>query len=149
MVRNILFLLLFSLLPSLPIAAQQTLNLHTTTHGTVSFAFATNPDVTFPEPEVIAVTTDSVTVQYPFSEVEKITLIDATINVASVTIGQPRGPIVVSDLSGRIVYRTDPDAKGQDNGNGKAALTLSISALPPGSYIVSDGIQTFKIIKRK
>ena len=36
--------------------AQQTLNIHTTTIGVVSFAFASKPKVTFSESEVLKVT---------------------------------------------------------------------------------------------
>ncbi len=121
-------------------SAQQTLNLHTTTSGIVSFTFAQEPKVTFPSPEVIKVTTETVTVEFPFSEVEKVTFDDETVSVQTITVREKDSQTVsVYDLSGKLVRQYAAR---------QGATTVDISALPRGTYIVKDGKRAYKVMKR-
>ena len=121
-------------------AAQQTLNLHTTTSGIVSFAFTEEPKVTFPSPEVIKVATKAVTVEFPFAEVEKVTFSDDAVSVESITIREKDClTVAIYDLSGKLVRKYA--ALG-------GAATVDLSALPKGTYVVKDGKRTYKVLKR-
>lgn len=122
-------------------AAQQTLNIHTTTQGLVSFAFAEKPDLTFPTKEVLTVTTESMTVEFPFAEVEKITFEDGNEDgVETLSVRDGSGGVLVYDLSGKLVRQ------GTTATHGSAAVNLS--TLRPGVYVVRDGKRTYKITKR-
>ncbi len=119
-------------------SAQQTLNIHTTSQGLIRFAFTQNPRVTFPEAEVMRVTGDSLTVEFPFSEVEKITLDDVPTGVTTLTVTEQTSGILIYDLSGRLV-------KQVPSNNGSASLPLS--TLPHGTYVIKDGRRSYKVRK--
>ena len=122
-------------------AAQQTLNIHTTTQGVVSFAFAEKPDLTFPAKEVLMVTTESMTVEFPFAEVEKITFEDANDDgVETLTVRDGGGAVLIYDLSGKLV-RQSTTVKHD-------AATVNLSTLRPGVYLIRDGKRTYKVTKR-
>ena len=139
MVRRSIILAVAGLTCSLTAFAQQTLNIHTTSQGIVSFAFEERPAVTFDEPEVMKVSSDRLTLEFPFSDVEKITFADDATGIASLTVRDGITSVSIYDLSGRIVSRHD--AKD-------GAATLSLTALPPGVYVVKDGRRTYKIRRR-
>ena len=122
----------------LPAAAQQTLNLHTTSQGLIRFAFTQNPRITFPETEVMRVTGDSLTVEFPFSEVEKITLDDVPTSVPTLTVTEQRSSLQIYDLGGRLVKRVP----AQDG-----SATLPLSTLPKGTYVIQDGKRSYKVRK--
>jgi hypothetical protein len=131
------FFLLFCF--SLSAAAQQTLNIHTTTKGVVSFAFTTNPKMTFPEGEILTVTSDSMTVEFPYSEVERITFDDIPTAVPSITVREDISQVRIYDLSGKLIRQVASD---------RGTATLDLSPLPPGIYVVNDGKRTYKVSKR-
>lgn len=125
---------------SLFAAAQQTLNLHTTTSGIVSFAFTETPKVTFPSAETIKVTTEAVTVEFPFSEVEKITFADGAVSVETVTIREAdTQSVAIYDLSGKLVRK---------HAARQGTATADLSTLPKGTYIIKDGKRTYKVLKQ-
>ena len=121
--------------------AQQTLNIHTTTQGIVSFAFAEKPDLTFPAKEVLTVTTESMTVEFPFAEVEKITFEDANEDgVETLTVRDGGGAVLIFDLSGKLVRQSTTGKYG--------SATVNLSTLQPGVYVIRDGKRTYKVTKR-
>ena len=127
---------------SLTATAQQTLNIHTTTQGVVSIAFAEKPDLTFPAKEVLTVTTESMTVEFPFAEVEKITFEDGNEDgVETLSVRDGSGAIVhVYDLSGKLVRQGIAATHG--------SASVNLSTLRPGVYVVRDGKRTYKVTKR-
>ena len=121
-------------------AAQQTLNIHTTTQGVVSIAFAEKPDLTFPTKEVLMVTTESMTVEFPFTEVEKISLEDANNDgMETLAVRDGNSMLLIYNLSGKLVRQSTAT-------HGSAIVNLS--TLQPGVYVVRDGKRAYKIIKQ-
>ena len=138
MVRRILFTTCL-LSCSLMAAAQQSLNIFTTTQGTVTFTFAEEPAVTFPSAETLMVKTETVTIEFPFSEVEKITFEDGLTSVESITVNEGNAPVFIYDLGGRLVRQYKPQGK---------AATIDLSLLPKGTYVVKDGKRAYKVMKK-
>jgi hypothetical protein len=130
------FLFLSCLLACLLVQAQQTLNIHTTTQGTVSFAFAEKPVVTFATPEVMTVSSELLTVEFPFNEVESITFEDTTDDVPSIVERDGIAILSIYDLNGRLIQQA-----AATNG----AASLNLSTLKTGVYVVKDGKRTYKV----
>ncbi|MCR5781017.1 MAG: T9SS type A sorting domain-containing protein [Bacteroidaceae bacterium] len=125
---------------SLSAAAQQILNIFTTTKGVVSFSFADQPQITFPSPEVLTVTSKDMTVEFPYAEVEKINFNDADANaIASLTVRDNISQVLIYDLTGKLVRKTAAT-------NGSASVNLS--TLRPGVYVVKDGRRSYKVKKQ-
>ena len=123
------------------IQAQQTLNIHTTTKGMVCFTFAEKPLVTFPSTEVMNIASTTVTVEFPYSEVEKITFNDEDPTaVQTLTVRDNTNEVRIYDLNGRLVRRT----RSRDG----ATVSVDLSTLPVGVYIVKDGKRTYKVKKQ-
>ena len=116
--------------------AQQTLNIHTTTQGTVSIAFAQKPVITLSSPAVLKVTSEQLTVEFPFSEVERITFDDAPDAVPALMERDGIASLRIYDLSGRLVHQAT--AK-------EGAASLDLSTLKTGVYVVKDGKRTYKV----
>ena len=135
MVRRTL-ILVSCLLACIILHAQQTLNIHTTTQGTVSIAFAETPVITLTTPEVLTVTSEKMTVEFPFTEVLNITLEDTPDAVSSLVERDGIAVLRIYDLSGRMVSQT----LAKDD-----SVALPLSVLKPGIYIVSDGKRSYKI----
>ena len=129
-------LIISCLLACLLVQAQQTLNIHTTTQGTVSFAFAEKPIITFTSPAVLKVTSDRLTVEFPFNEVERLTFEDAPDAVPSLVERDNITGIHIYDLNGRLVQQA-----AATNG----AASLNLSTLKTGVYVVKDGKRTYKV----
>ncbi|MBQ7742753.1 MAG: T9SS type A sorting domain-containing protein [Bacteroidaceae bacterium] len=120
--------------------AQSTLNIHTTTNGTVCFTFAEKPQVTFPSTEVMQIASTTVTVEFPYSEVEKITFNDEDPTaVQTLTVRDNTNEVRIYDLNGRLVRR---------NRSRDGAVSVDLSTLPVGVYIVKDGKRTYKVKKQ-
>ena len=130
------FLFLSCLLACLLVQAQQTLNIHTTTQGTVSFAFAEKPVVTFATPEVMTVSSELLTVEFPFNEVESITFEDTTDDVPSIVERDGIAILSIYDLNGRLIQQA-----AATNG----AASLNPSTLKTGVYVIKDGKRTYKV----
>ena len=120
-------------------AAQQTLNIHTTTQGVVSFAFTEQPTMTFTTKDVLTVSTESMSVDFPFIEVEKVTFENATDGVETLTVRDGDGQLLIFDLSGKLVRQ----GRATEHG-----AIVNLSTLRPGVYIVKDGKRTYKVTKR-
>ena len=132
------FILSCLLLCGMASSAQQTLNIHTTTQGIISFAFANKPEVTFPATDVLKVTSDAMTVEFPYSDIQKITFDDGETGVATITVRDHANQVRVYDLSGKLVL--ERAAK-------KGVVTVNLSTLPSGVYVVKDGKRTYKVRK--
>jgi len=119
--------------------AQQQLNIYTTTSGVVVFTFAQEPKVTFPTGETLTVTSDSLTVEFPFSEIEKITMEDGVTRVEQLLVKDGEGDVAIYDLQGRQVLRLAARREG---------TRVDLSVLPAGTYVVKDGRRSYKVMKR-
>lgn len=139
-----LLLLAVSLLAVLGAGADATLmELQLKSGGTVSYAFADNPVVTYTEDRLV-LTTDKVTVEYPLADLEKMTFSDTQSAVESVTMSQPGdsdGTVRIYSLTGTLV-RTIEQAEGADD------VQFTTIDLPEGTYIIKQGKQTYKIRKQ-
>lgn len=135
MVKRSLFII-SCLLACLFVQAQQTLNIHTTTQGTVSFAFAEKPVVTFTTPAVLTVTSEKLTVEFPFNEVERLTFEDAPDAVPTLVERDGLSALRIFDLSGRLVHQ----AAATDG-----AASVDLSTMKTGVYVVKDGKRTYKV----
>ena len=124
---------------SVTAAAQQTLNIHTTTQGVVSFNFSEKPTMTFATKDVLTVTTESMTIDFPFADVEKLTFEDAADAVEALTVSEGGGQLLIYDLSGKLVRQGTVTDRG---------VNVILSPLRPGVYIVKDGKRSYKITKR-
>lgn len=118
--------------------AQQTLNIHTTTRGVVSFAFASKPEVTFPSTTMLTVTSETMTVEFPCEEIEKITFSDVADGVESLVVRDGADRVLIYDLSGKLVHQAQ--AK-------QGRVTVDLSTLRSGVYVVKDGKRTYKVHK--
>lgn len=120
--------------------AQSTLNIHTTTKGMVCFTFAEKPQVTFPSAEVMCVTSDNVTVEFPYSEVVKVTFLDDDPTaVQTLSVRDNTDEVRIYDLNGRLVHRSRSH---------QGTVSVDLNALPTGVYIVKDGKRTYKVKKQ-
>lgn len=137
MVRR-LFLVACLMSSCLAAFAQQTLNIHTTTQGIVSFAFATKPVITFPTTDVLTVTSESMTVEFPYADIERITLDDDPTDVEMLTVREQTDAVLIYDLSGKLVRQ----GKAKEG-----STTVNLSDLRPGIYVVKDGKRTYKVRK--
>lgn len=118
--------------------AQQCLNLHTTTQGVVTFSFEETPVVSFSE-EILKASTGSISVEFPFNDIEKITFEDRPTSIQSVGIKEGNGMVSIYDISGRLIRK-------YKSVEGKTSVDLS--SLPSGIYVINDGKRTYKIIKK-
>lgn len=118
--------------------AQQSLNIHTTSKGVVTFTFDEKPVVTFSD-EILNVATDSVSVEFPFEDIEKITFEDGVTAIESIRINDGKGIVTIYDISGRLVSKYKPV---------EGSTTVDLTPLPSGVYVVNDGKRTYKVMKR-
>ena len=120
--------------------AQSTLNIHTTTNGTVCFTFEEKPQMSFKTSEVLTISSTSVTVEFPYAEVEKITFNDDDPTaVPMLTVRDNTDEVRIYDLNGRLVHRSRSH---------QGAVTVDLNALSTGVYIVKDGKRTYKVKKQ-
>lgn len=75
MVRALIILCMF--VCARAVSAQQTLNIHTKSNGVISMPFSMKPDMSFAKGNIMTITSTEKTIEYPFSDVEKVTFDDA------------------------------------------------------------------------
>lgn len=137
MVKKLLLTLCF-MSACLLASAQQSLNLYTTSKGSVTFTFDEKPVVTF-NADTLIVNTDNISVQFPFDDVEKITFEDGVTAIESIRVKEGNGLVSIYNMSGVLVRKYKPE---------NATTTVDLSALPAGIYVVNDGKRTYKVMKR-
>ena len=139
MKRNIL-LAIASLFLSLASAfAQNTLNIHQKSGGVVSYAFSEKPVVTYTA-DGIHLSTSKVEVDYPLSNLEKFTFEDGeTDAVESVKAEGIAGDVRIYSING-VLVKTVKQSEG--------SASFSTADLPKGTYIIKNGVTTYKITKR-
>ena len=124
---------------SLLLLAQQTLNLHTTAGEVICFTFAENPKVTFPAPDTLKVSSENLTVEFPFDEIKKMTFVDGLTDVETLTVKKQAQTVSIYDITGKLLRKMPPKGK---------SVTVDLSAVPSGIYIVNDGKRTYKVLKK-
>ena len=123
---------------SLTAGAQQTLNIFTKTQGVVSFAFADKPEITFPSADSLTVASSTLTVEFPYAEIEKITFTDGVDAVQSLVVRDHTDRVLIYDLSGKLVSQSKAS---------RGSARVDLSPLRPGVYVVKDGKRTYKVRK--
>ena len=151
-----LFILLFTVLLSVPSFSQNTLTIHHKDGQQFSFGFDDKPVITYTDTDMVLKTTKT-EVQYPLSSLAKFTftdLEDAVISIKDdkaaqmeldnyvVSITGAKSGITVSVIGsdGKTLnsYKTDTDG----------SVTFSIAELPEGVYIIKSENLTCKILKK-
>lgn len=140
MVKRLFFFSVVWTLFTVGAIAQETLNIHSKSKGTVSIPFSKKPELTFGKNETLTVVSDELTVDYPFSDVEKLTFTNSSVDQVGVIRHATSSSIYVYNLSGVLIR--EYKANGEEN-------TLEWRSLPKGTYIVKDGERTYKIVLTK
>lgn len=136
MVRLLIFVCLaFS---AMLVSAQETLNIHTKDGGIVSMSFAKKPEMSFDVADVLKIVSSDKTVEYPFSDIEKLTFDNSPVSsIYQIKHHGSVSGIAIYNLSGRLVRKINTS-------DGSAILDMQ--SLPPGVYIVDDGVKSYKLI---
>ena len=116
---------------------------HAKSGGEVSYALSEKPVVTY-KGDVLILTTESTTVEYPLADLQKFTFEETADAVESVSMNQPKGDgtVRIYNVSGTLVRTIQPS---ENNGSD---TKFSTQDLPAGIYIIKQGTQTYKIRKK-
>lgn len=118
--------------------AQNTLNIHQKSGGVVSYGFSEKPVVTYTR-EYMHVETVSVSIDYPVSNVQKLTFKDSESSIGELRVEEESLDLLIYNLKGQLVKK----AESEDG-----ISQLDIQELPAGIYLVKNGKTTFKIVKK-
>lgn len=139
MKRNILLAIASLFLGLASAFAQNTLNIHQKSGGVVSYAFSEKPVVTYTA-DGIHLSTSKVEVDYPLSNLEKFTFGDGDADaVESVKAEGIAGDVRIYSING-VLIKTIKLSEG--------SASFSTADLPKGTYIIKNGVTTYKITKR-
>ena len=101
------------------------------------------PVVTY-KGDVLILTTESTTVEYPLADLQKFTFEETADAVESVRMNQPTGDgtVRIYNVSGTLMRTIQPSE------NDGSDAKFSTQDLPAGIYIIKQGTQTYKIRKK-
>lgn len=136
--RFISMLIAIVLLGATTSFAQNTLNIHQKSGGVVSYGFSEKPVVTYAG-EYMHVETVSVSIDYPVSNVQKLTFKDSESSIGELRVEEESSDLLIYNLKGQLVKK----AESEDG-----ISQLDIQELPAGIYVVKNGKTTFKIVKK-
>lgn len=137
--KKILVLMVLSLVLSVATSfAQNTLNIHQKSGGVVSYGFSEKPVVTYAG-EYMHVETVSVSIDYPVTDVQKLTFEDRESSIGELRVEEKSSDLLIYNLKGQLVKK----AESEDG-----ISQLDIQELPAGIYVVKNGKTTFKIVKK-
>lgn len=122
--------------------ATNALKVHSKTGDVVTYAFADEPVVTY-QGSLLVLTTTTTSVEYPLSDVEKITFGDTDTAIDQIEMDGTPGndqEVVIYSLNGNIVARHAIDAQGDSS--------FSLALLQNGTYVIKKGNTSYKIIKK-
>ena len=137
--RNILMAIAALFLGVASAFAQNTLNIHQKSGGVVSYAFSEKPVVTYTA-DGIHLSTSKVGVDYPLSNLEKFTFGDGDTNpVESIKADGVAGDVRIYSING-VLLKTVKQSEG--------SVSFSTADLSKGTYIIKNGVTTYKITKR-
>ena len=117
--------------------AQSTLNVHQKSGGTISYAFSEKPVVSYSGNSLV-LTTAKVNVEYPLSNLDKLTFEDGEANaIDQMSMEAPADAVThIYNISGVLVKSVE------------ASKPISTDDLTPGVYVITNGKTTYKIIKK-
>lgn len=118
--------------------AQNTLNIHQKNGGVVSYSFADKPVVTYVE-DNLHVTTNHVSIDYPLSELVKLTFSESGSSIGELRVEDNNSPIQIYDANGRMIKMI---------GKNESETILNMQELPTGIYFIKQGTITTKIVKQ-
>lgn len=135
--------LMLAVLFAVPTRGQSVLNVYSKSGNVVTYSFKDKPVITYRD-DVLVLTTDQVSVEYPLIELDKLTFSDMECSVESITMSQPKGDGIarIYNISGTLVRTVKPSAEDASESS------FSIQDLPSGVYVVEQGTQSYKIIKQ-
>ena len=109
----------------------------------VSYALSEKPIVKY-KGDVLVLTTESTTVEYPLSDLQMFTFSETEDAVESVTMKLPKGDdtVRIYNVSGILVRTIQPSLFES------ADAKFSMRDLPSGTYIIKQGNQIYKITKK-
>ena len=116
---------------------------HAKSGGEVSYALSEKPVVTY-KGDVLILTTESTMVEYPLADLQKFTFEETADALGNVYMNQAKGDATVRiyNVSGTLVRTIQPSE------NDGSDARFSTQDLPKGIYIIKQGTQTHKIIKK-
>lgn len=116
---------------------------HSNSGAEVSYALSEKPVVTYRE-DILVLTTESTTVEYPIAELQMFTFEETADAVESVEMKQLKGDgtVRIYNVSGTLVRTIQPSEADRSDAK------FSTQDLPKGIYIIKQGSQTHKIIKK-
>lgn len=136
MLNKITLMLALLMMGCLSLKAQNVLNVHKTDGSLQTYAFSERPVITYEGTNMI-VTTVATRVEFPVTEVQKLSFKNEVSGLETVSISASHDDIRIYDLNGRLL-QTIPAAEG---------AAFSFDQLPAGIYMVRNGKTTSKIQK--
>ncbi len=119
--------------------SQQALSIITKSDGVVNILFSDNPEISFPDGDILKVTSANLSIEYPFSEVESFSFVENATAIKQVEHTPSSDGISIFNLSGKLIKKTKLD-------NGVSGFDWQ--SLPSGVYIVKNGNHTYKLIHK-
>lgn len=121
----------------------------------VNYNLDEQPKTTFTKDDLV-ITTATATISYPLAKIQRYTYEGGTLSVRDikedgVSISHSGDHIVVKGLtSGKtvIVYRVDGTQLLTQRSDSSDRMTISLSSLPAGVYIIKADEITYKFLKR-
>ncbi|MBR1412759.1 MAG: T9SS type A sorting domain-containing protein [Prevotella sp.] len=121
----------------------------------VNYNLDEQPKTTFTKDDLV-ITTATATISYPLAKIQRYTYEGGTLSVRDikedgVSISNSGDHIVVKGLtSGKtvIVYRVDGTQLLTQRSDSSDRMTISLSSLPAGVYIIKADEITYKFLKR-
>lgn len=140
LMKQLLTLIMLSLLGTSSALSQHTLCIHQKKGGVVSYALSEKPVVTYVKDQ-LHLTTSKVTIDYPLSNLEKLTFDDQPSAIDELRVEADDASLSIYRLDGSLVQQVEASALD-------ATSHFDISTLPAGTYIIKHGSITHKLIKQ-
>lgn len=138
--KQLLFIISMCIISSAIGVAQTSLNIHQKNGGIVCYSFSAKPKLTYVE-DLLHVSTDEIEIDYPISELEKLTFDnDTPVSINTLCFSGESAKVYIYRMNGSLL-----DIKKADINN---PATIDTSELPSGTYLVKQGSVTIKIIKQ-
>lgn len=112
-------------------------NLHQKDGGVVSYSFEDKPVVSY-QGDYLHVATAKISVDYPLSELEKMTFEENASAVDELRTESPAA-VLIYTLEGRLLRMVEAS---------EGVSCANLSDLPAGTYVIKNGTKNYKIIKR-
>lgn len=134
--KRILLLSLFTVILSISECfAQSSVNILQKSGEVYSCSFKDKPIITYKE-NVLCLSSASVKIEYPLSELEKLTFSENESDIESLRVDANSVEVCIYTANGQLMK------------TGTGSFMLDFKDLPSGAYIIKQGETTTKIIKK-